>query len=241
MKRTSTMTRSKLFLALLAILLTSVVAATASAESIFQPLSGQTCVAVDEDFAAALEGFSIFLSGVDPAFPKKGRVCFPVRAGGIDSADLRGETSHAGGLAAIQEDDNHEIKVVVELINFVIDTTGDDPVLTGLVFVDGRLIIRLALFDLDLSNAVINERYKKLSIRNVGLTLTKAAAEALNGVFFGGEEVLMGNENVGVADVKARGFVARKYGYHDKGDDDDDKDDRKGKNRDRKERDRDDD
>ena len=68
---------------------------------------------------------------------------------------------------------------IVELTTFIIDTTSA-PVLTGLVIVDGTLLGRVPLFDLDLSEAIIRQKYRKLSIRNVVLTLTEAAAEALN-------------------------------------------------------------
>ena len=215
---------SKLSFTLIITFLTVILAAAAWAEPTVQPLGGRTCVQLDAGFAEALESLEISLGLIEPAAVRRGRVCFPIVGGGIDLTDLRGEISHTGGLALIQEangdevngDETAEEKVTedgttVELINFIIDTTNSaTPVLTGLVILDGSLVARLPLFDLDLSEAKIRQKYRRLSIRNVGLTLTEAAAEALNGVFFPDEDpVFEGGLPIGVAKVSA--YLLRAY------------------------------
>ena len=68
----------------------------------------------------------------------------------------------------------------MELLNFIIDTT--DLVLTGQVTVDGDLVARIPLFNLELTTPP-EVKNIKLTIRNVNVTLTAEAADALNAVF----------------------------------------------------------
>ena len=84
---------SKLSFALIITFLTMILVASAWAEPTVQTLGGKTCVQLDEGFAAALETLAISLGIIEPAFVRRGKVCFPIRGGGIDLADLRGEIS----------------------------------------------------------------------------------------------------------------------------------------------------
>jgi hypothetical protein len=191
--------------------LSMILAATALAEPTVQPLGGRTCVLLDEGFAEALESLEISVGIIAPAFSRRAKVCFPISGGGIDLGENgKIELIHTGGLALIQYEATDE-KTSVELTSFIIDITGDTPVLTGLVIVEGNLVGRLPLFDLDLEAAKIKQKYKFLSVRNVVLTLTSEAASALNSVFFDGEDVLEGGLKIGVAKVFALIF----RGYYD--------------------------
>lgn len=225
MKPSRHITLSKLSFALIITSLTMILVASAWAEPTVQPRGGKTCVQLDDGFVGQLVALNISPGVIKPAFLRKGKVCFPIRGGGIDLEDLRGEIIHTGGLALMQEkaigdeaaedeaveDEAIVEETIVELTTFIIDTTGA-PVLTGLVIVDGTLLGRVPLFNLDLSEAIIRQKYKKLSVRNVVLTLTETAANALNGVFESPEDVVGGFEEfdpVGVAKVSA--YLLRAY------------------------------
>ena len=202
---------SKLSFALFITFLTMTLAATVWAGPTKQPLAGKTCVQLDEGFAAQLGVEEISLGIIEPAFQRGDKVCFPIRGGGIDLEDLRGEILHTGGLSFTKDG------TTVELISFIIDTTVlEEPVLSGLVVVNGDLLdlddppldARVSLFDLNLTDIHVRQKFKTLIIRNVGLTLTAEAAAALNLVFESGFEE---TDPVGVADVFAWLFS----GFHD--------------------------
>jgi len=105
---------------------------------------------------------------------------FPIPAGQIDLGTAKGEIVHTGGL---------NLKAgatTVSLTDFVIDTTGPAPVLTGLVTANGDLVGRLPLFDITLtSNPVIKGTgvAGSVTINGASLALSAQAADALNGAF----------------------------------------------------------
>ena len=193
----------RLSLVLIIIFLTMILAATALAEGTaqpektVQPLAGKTCVMLDEDFAEALAGAGISLGIVKPGFSRRAKVCFPISGGGIDLKTVgKLEITHTGGLSLTQDE------TTVELTTFIIDTLAEPPVLSGLVILNGGLVARLPLFELDLTNIDVKQKYKFLAIRNVGLTLTEVAANTLNGVFEFEKDLAKGDK-VGVAKVFA--------------------------------------
>jgi hypothetical protein len=158
--------------------LTIIFAAMAWADPTVEPRKGKTLVELDEGFLNQLGDLGISPDIIKPGSLRKDIIRFPVRGGGIDLADLRGEIFHAGGLSLSSGG------TTVDLTSFIIDTTVlDDPVLTGLVTLNGDLVARVPLFYLDLSGIDVMEKRKKLSISNVGLWLSGEAADALNDIF----------------------------------------------------------
>jgi hypothetical protein len=147
--------------------------------------AGKTTVTLDSGFVSAASTLGLTLGVIDPsnANLKTGRVSFPAVAGAIDLTTAKGEIIHSGGLTLSAG------TTVVRLQSFTIDTTGASGglVLTGLVTVNGMLLGRLPLFNIQLPEgfAVPLQASKGgfLRLKGVGLTLTATAAGALNGVF----------------------------------------------------------
>lgn len=138
---------------------------------------GVTTVTPDAGFLAAADSLGVSVA------PISGRkLAFPITAGSIDLANAAGEILHSNGLVLKAGG------TVVELRNFIIDTTGASPVLTGLVVANETTVGRLPLFDLGLPAGLTlplapKGPFRALRLPNVTLTLTDDAAAALNGAF----------------------------------------------------------
>lgn len=120
---------------------------------------------------------------------------YPIPTGALDLADLRGDIFHAGGLSLSAG------STVVELRSFIIDTTGE-PVLTGLVSVNGDVVGRVPLFDLATTQAPEIVGRRGILLDGVEVTLTDTAAGALNGIF--GVTAFEEGLPIGVATVQTR-------------------------------------
>jgi hypothetical protein len=167
---------------------------------------GETAVRLDAGFLGALDTLGVAPSAIGPArlvADRRGNVFagFPITTGRVDLGTARGEISHVGGLRL------RAGNTTVELTDFDIDTTPARPVLTGLVTVNGDLVGRLPLFNLTLPAVSLPLQPQfgvVLQIPGVQLTLTDAAAGALNGVF--GITALTGGIPIGLATTTT--FVA---------------------------------
>ncbi len=192
--------------ALSAVLLLALAASPAAAQQTFQLEGGRTSVELDADFLTTLADLGVTPAAIAPARLKKGRVSFPIPGGVVDLATTRGEIFHLGGLSLVAGD------TTVELLNFIIDTTLV-AALTGVVVADGELLARVPVFDLGFTDPPEVDD-GRLEIRNVDLTLTAAAASALNEIF--GVSAFSGGDQIGVASLKTR-----IVGFDDDDDDDD--------------------
>jgi len=164
-------------------------------------VGGDTRVELSPAFTGALGSLGVHASASYPARLRGGAASFPIPSGEIDLGSIRGEIVHTGGL------DLAAGALTVNLGSFVIDTTGDSPVLTGLVKVNDSVVGRLPLFDLALSSAPVVKRAARvgqLRVGGVGLTLTGDAAAALNGVF--GVTAFTAGIPIGTAHVNTRFF-----------------------------------
>lgn len=139
--------------------------------------AGWTSVKLSGDLVTALQTLGVTPGTIAPSKLRAGKVNFPVTAGAIDLKSLKGEIVHSGGLTLTAGNTQ------VRLQTFTIDTTGAAPVLTGLVTVNGALLGRIPLFDINLSGSSVRVNEGILTITRVGLTLNKAAAASLNQVF----------------------------------------------------------
>jgi hypothetical protein len=205
----------KTALSLLALVALVGVSTTASAQT--TQLSGvKTSVELDPGFVGALVDLGVSPAPIFPATLMGATASFPIPGGVVDTTDLRGDIFHTGGLSLTAGD------TMVQLLNFVIDTTGPAE-LTGAVVVNGSLVDRVALFDLDLSAAsVVPGPFNTLEISNVGVTLTAGAAAALNEIFGVGD--FFEGLPIGVATVVAQTFGGDDEGNDDEGNDDEDDD-----------------
>lgn len=157
---------------------------------------GVTSVHLSEDFVAALGSLNLTPGTVEPSDLSEGVVRFPIPGGGIDTATLRGDIFHVGGLSL-----SHHSGTTVRLFNFIIDTAGEQPVITGLVTANGDLVDRIPLFNLNLAQAQVEPTLFRLVISGVTLHLTAEAAQALNGTF--GVEAFEAGFTIGTAEVLA--------------------------------------
>jgi hypothetical protein len=162
---------------------------------------GATVVKLAPSFLGALAQLQVTPGAIGPGkiYSRDNEVfaSFPITTGGIDLGAVKAEVDHSGGLSLTAG------ATTVQLTSFIIDLTGDvAPVLTGLVTVNGDLVGRLPLFDLNLGNSVIKPTEHRVSVTNVAVTLNNAAAGALNKVFK--INVLSNAVVIGTAAVRAR-------------------------------------
>jgi hypothetical protein len=156
-------------------LATGVFVATASVASAqtLELSTGITKVRLDPTFAATVGPIT---TANKPGRLRGTTAKFPVTGGAVDTADLRGEVLHRGGLNLACASD-------VKLIEYIINTAGPTPVISGLVVVDDGLLGRVDLFDLDLAGLQVSSYGDYLlKLSNIGVTLTDGAATTLNGV-----------------------------------------------------------
>jgi len=131
---------------------------------------GATTLTLDKGAIDALASLGIAAAPLTPATADGADLAFPITTGRVKKKTLAGKIRHSGGLALSRD------ATRVELRNFIIDTK--QAVLTARV---GNA--RLAILDLDLSKVVVAKKGKRLTVSGVSATLTKGAADALNGAF----------------------------------------------------------
>ncbi len=159
---------------------------------------GRTTVTLAGSFVSALGTLGVTPGTVSPTELRGAKVNFPITGGAIDLDTASAQILHSGGLTLTAG--NNEVK----LQSFIIDTTGTQPMITGLVVVNGKLLGRVALFNLALPSGLtlpLTPSYGVLDLKEVGVTLTATAASALNSVF--GITALAGGLDIGTAHVVA--------------------------------------
>ena len=174
-------------------------AAPAAAAPTAPAIGGATSVELAPSFLGALASLKVSPAAIAPgriATRSKGVfAAFPITTGEIDLGTLKAEIDHAGGLSLTAG------STQVQLTSFIIDLAGTTPVLTGLVTVNGGLLGRVPLFDLDLGHSTAGAKEELVKVTNVAVTLTDTAAGALNGVF--GITALSQGLAIGTASVRA--------------------------------------
>ena len=141
---------------------------------------GTTAVTTAPDVAAVLLRNGIVPKAIWPGservlYGKKGpavRFAFPVTGGVVTLSPLGGNIYHDGGIVFR----NTKNGKAVEVSQFTIDLTHGD--LTGIV--NGNPAARVPLFRLGLSHAKLAVGRHLVTARGIVLTLTSAAARALN-------------------------------------------------------------
>ena len=215
----------KLTFALFITFLTMILATAAWAAPTLRPSEDETSVQLSSAFIDALIALQITPAALKPGSLEGDVASFPIRGAGIDVGNLpAGEIFHVGGLSLTDASGT-----TVELFNFIIDILDTaSPFLSGLVTANGDLLDRVPLFNLDLSNAVVESNSDELVISNVVLILTEEAANALNAVFFPNQQTpvfpIM-DFQIGVAEVTVELPDADNNDDNDEDDDDDDDDD----------------
>jgi hypothetical protein len=171
---------------------------TAQAQKTHTVEAGRTTVTLADSFLSALKSLDVTPGTVSPTELKDGRVNFPITAGAIDLDTGRGQLLHSGGLTLTAG------KTVVKLQSFIIDSTGGEPVITGLVVEDGKLVGRVPLFKIYYPDGIslpLKPDHGVLKGDDLGLSLTSTAASTLNAAFH--ITALSAGFDVGTADVTA--------------------------------------
>ncbi|HWR16456.1 MAG TPA: hypothetical protein VN577_16655 [Terriglobales bacterium] len=164
-------------------------------------LFGETKVQLSNDFVSALGSLSVAPGTVFPTRLQRGIVNFPVVGGAIDLQTAKGEILHSGGLTLTAANGTK-----VQLQAFTIDTTGQ-PVITGLVSVNGQVLGRLPLFTLQLPGNLslpLKPVHNWITLKGVGVQLSTQAATALNTVF--NVTAFQAGFNIGTANVSFYSF-----------------------------------
>jgi hypothetical protein len=169
-------------------------AANATTDPVPSPATGRTAVTTQPGIAKALVNAGVLPYSVSPGrtdkvrlYPASVTYSFPITGltGGTFAGNIPNEITHAGGIAFVKLG-SFSKRIVVS--DFTIDLNGgkavgqeDSPQLIGTVkdgpggVPDGA---RVALFDIDLSNAKIDS--KDVQVTGAALKLTGVAAGALN-------------------------------------------------------------
>lgn len=182
-----------------ALAITFAFAASIASAQTYTVESGKTTVALNSGFVAALQSLNLTPGVVSPTTFVRGQADFPVVAGALNLNNLRGEVLHSGGLTLAHA------KARVRLQSYIIDTTGSKPVITGLVTVNGKLVGRIPLFDLQLPAGIkfplMPNEAGGLWLKGLAVSLDSTAASALNSVF--GVTAFQGGFKIGTATVYA--------------------------------------
>ncbi|MFM7423964.1 MAG: hypothetical protein ACKO7W_03010 [Elainella sp.] len=159
--------------------------------------SGNTSVTLSTGLTNALTSLGLQASGFGTTQITNGIARFLITGGAADLAATRVEILHDGGLTL------RSGSRVVNLTDFSISNLGNQPVLTGLVTVDGNLVARAPLFNLQIGNVSANNEngITDLALQNVAVTLTAEAAATLNQAF--GVTAFQSGFNIGTAQVEA--------------------------------------
>lgn len=152
---------------------------------------GATTLKLDAGAAAALTSLGVSVTPSSPAQATADGLAFPIVGGQVDAATLAGVIRHTGGITFTAGGTSLTVS------NFVIDTTRG--VLTAQA--GGS---RIDLLKLDLSAPQVAVDGDEVTVGNVGASLTKVAADALNATF----KVSAFTENlkIGVATVDGETF-----------------------------------
>jgi hypothetical protein len=162
-----------------------------------QIYGGYTLVELLPGFVNALTALGIAPSKSLPGTLYQRIGFFPIVGGRLDAANARGEIPHSGGLTLTRG------TAVVNLTDFIIDTAGAAPVLTGIATANGSIVGRIPLFNLALPALTLPLALPPgpeiLLIEGNRMTLTQEAATALNGVF--GTTAFAAGFDVGIASI----------------------------------------
>ncbi len=159
--------------------------------------SGSTSVTLSTGLVNALTGLGVQASGFGTTEISNGIASFLIAGGAADLAATRVEILHDGGLTL------RSGNRVVNLTDFSISNLGGTAVLTGLVTVDGNLVTRAPLFNLQIGGVAASNQngLTDLALQNVVATLTTEAAATLNQAF--GVTAFQPGFNIGTAQVEA--------------------------------------
>lgn len=182
--------RSKLGLGSIAASVLGLFALTAGNATANPIASGSTALKLDKPIAKVLKANGVKVVPIKPARVKGGAVSFPVTGGNLDPATAAGTIRHSGGLRF------QAGGAKLATTKFVVKT-GRNNVLRAMV--GGA---QVNLLKLDLKKAKITRPGFGINVSRVGVSLTGAAAKALNTTF--GVKLFRQNLRLGHVVVKTQ-------------------------------------
>jgi hypothetical protein len=176
----------------------SVLSVNVQAQSTVTAYAGATSVTLSSTFVSALTELSVKVGQVNPTMVSGAVATFPIETGVIDRDTAKGNLIHSGCLTFSSGN------TTVRLQDFIIDTTGSMPVITGVAVVDNKVVGRLPLFDLTLPTGFslpVKTHGNTLALTGVKVMLDAKAASALNSVY--GVSQFTAGLSIGTANVTA--------------------------------------
>ncbi len=158
---------------------------------------GATSLTLDPAAAAALSSLGVTPGVSAPATANPdGSLSFPITGGRVNLKSLAGSITHSGGITLTAGSLPSGV-TVVSLADFTINTRTKQLTAT----INGGA--RAAILDLDLSAPAVAVKGRRVTVGNVGASLTQGAADALNGAF--GVTAFTAGLKLGTATVVGRG------------------------------------
>jgi hypothetical protein len=168
---------------LLVITMSVVSVAGAWAAPTVQVKGGETHLLFSADASDQLAFRGVESEAVEPASvrPDSRKLRLRVQGGLIDLETVSGEINHVGGVRVMSVDGEK-----LSLQGFRIDTMGESSVISAIATVNGSILERIEMFELqrnETSEVDLNERGSKLRIRNLDIVLTVGGVRYLNQYF----------------------------------------------------------
>lgn len=159
--------------------------------------NGKTSVTLSTELVNALTSLNVQASGFGNTQINNGVADFLITGGAVDLNRTKVEVLHSGGLTL------RAGTTEVSLTDFVITNLGNQTVLIGLLTVNGDLVTRAPLFNLQVGSiGTLRRRGRNnLDIDEVEVTLSDVAANALNQAF--GVTAFTSGFRIGTAEVDA--------------------------------------
>lgn len=171
-------------------------AAHAATTTYVVPTGGVTMLKLADATAAALTQNGVKVRLASEARMTPSGIAFPIRGGLVDAKTLAGRITHSGGLTFVAGGKRLTIR------DFVINTSRSRLS----AYVD-QAKVRIPVLKLDLSKAHVSSTATTLGVTNVGATLTRTAADALNQYF--STSLFTAGLPIGTARVSARIVVVK--------------------------------
>jgi hypothetical protein len=154
-------------------------------------LFGSTTLTLDPAAVEAMAGLGAEVAPLRPSASAGGGIRFPITSFRLNTETNEGSIGHSGGLLISQGPNDVELRRFVVRLRRRADLTAA---------VGGT---RMAILDLDLADATVSRRGRRVTITGVRATLTAAAAEALNTAL--NTTALADGFVLGTATIRARG------------------------------------
>jgi hypothetical protein len=157
--------------------------------------SGATTLRFAPTFESTVSTSGLTIQALEESNVFQGLFIFPILEGVIDLDSARGDIIHGGGFSLTGQN------LDVRFYNLIIDTTGATPFVSADLVVNDAMVVRIALFDLQLPPLTLplDARTGVMTISSTSVTLRSEAANILNQIV--GASTFRGGEVVGLSEL----------------------------------------